>query len=66
LPYTYDEDSVEAVLSGDGKSCDVSFTTPTQLLNPSIVAADPRKESTGSTSFLGQSILINWVNAKKE
>jgi hypothetical protein len=47
------------------KSCDVSFTTPTQLLNPSIVAVDPRKESTGSTSSLGQSI-INWVNAQKE
>jgi hypothetical protein len=29
------------------------------------VAVDPRKESTGSTSSLGQSI-INWVNAQKE
>jgi hypothetical protein len=53
------------VISGDGKSCDVSFTTPTQLLNPSIAAVDPRKESTGSTSSLGQSI-INWVNAQKQ
>jgi hypothetical protein len=29
LSHAYNEASVEAMISGDGKSCDVSFTTPT-------------------------------------
>ena len=64
VPHTYNEDRVQAVITKDGRRCEITFTKPLKALRPTIVSLDINNRF-GRNSALFQAI-NDWKEAQQD